>query len=260
MNNNIFWNRGELKTRAKGAFYKNYWSAVLVSLIIAIVSAASASGSGKSGVKEWFTSDSSVSTYDSVNGILHTVRSPFGLLLATVGISMLILIGLLGILFHILVGNVLEAGGRSFYIENLYGRPGVDKILSLFRSGNYGNVVVTLFLRDLYTFLWSLLFIIPGIIKAYEYRMVPYLLAEYPNMDRKEAFEKSRQMMSGQKWNTFVLDLSFIPWDILSSITFGIVGLFYVNPYKDATSAELYDLLSAGNVTGGTYKTGGFDI
>ena len=103
-----------------------------------------------------------------------------------------------------------------------------------------------MFFRDLFTFLWTLLFIIPGIIKSYEYKMVPYLLAEYPDMDRKEVFARSRDMMYGQKWNTFVLDLSFIPWNILSTITFGLVGLFYVSPYQDATYAELYDTLATG--------------
>ena len=71
-------------------------------------------------------------------------------------------------------------------------------------------------------------------------------MAEYPDMDRKEAFAKSREMMYGNKWKAFVLDLSFIPWDILSGITIGIVGLFYVSPYKDATDAELYDTLASG--------------
>ena len=189
----ISWTRSDLKWRAKQAFRKNYWSAVLVSLVLAIVLASGGKGAVQSGAC-----------------------------------------------------NVFEVGGRSFYIENLYAVPGVGKLLSAFRSGYYGNVVKTMFFRDLFTFLWSLLFIIPGIIKSYEYKMVPYLLAEYPDMDRKEVFARSRDMMYGQKWNTFVLDLSFIPWNILSTITFGLVGLFYVSPYQDATYAELYDALAAG--------------
>ena len=76
--------------------------------------------------------------------------------------------------------------------------------------------------------------------------MVPYLLADDPNMTRQDAFRLSKELMYGQKWNTFVLDLSFIPWNILSTITFGLVGLFYVSPYQDATYAELYDALAAG--------------
>ena len=64
----------------------------------------------------------------------------------------------------------------------------------------------------LYTFLWSLLLLIPGIVKAYEYRMVPYLLADYPELSTEEAFRISREMMNGEKMNTFILDLSFIGW------------------------------------------------
>ena len=88
--------------------------------------------------------------------------------------------------------------------------------------------------------------IIPGVVKSYEYKMIPYLLAEYPDMSTKEVFSKSREMMNGQKMDTFILDLSFIPWSVLSAITAGIAGFFYVSPYKDATYAELYDTLAAG--------------
>ena len=102
------------------------------------------------------------------------------------------------------------------------------------------NIVLTLFLRNLYTVLWTFLFIVPGIIKSYEYRMIPYILAENPDMDRREAFQLSKDMMQGEKWNAFVLDLSFIGWQILSGITLGIVGIFWTNPYVYATNAELY--------------------
>ena len=70
--------------------------------------------------------------------------------------------------------------------------------------------------------------------------MVPYLLAEYPDMDRKEVFARSRDMMYGQKWNTFVLDLSFLGWSLLSLCTCGLLAIFYVNPYVQATNAELF--------------------
>ena len=108
-----------------------------------------------------------------------------------------------------------------------------------------------MFLRDLYLVLWTLLFILPGVVKSYEYKMIPYLLAEYPDMSTKEVFAKSREMMNGQKMDTFILDLSFIPWSVLSAITAGIAGLFYVSPYKDATYAELYDTLAAGMLGNG---------
>lgn len=101
-----------------------------------------------------------------------------------------------------------------------------------------------MFFRDLYTFLWSLLFVIPGIVKFYEYRMIPYLLAQYPDMPMEQAFETSRRLMDGNKWKAFVLDLSFILWFLLSGITGGLVGLFYVQPYFEQTSAALYDAIT----------------
>jgi uncharacterized membrane protein len=99
------------------------------------------------------------------------------------------------------------------------------------------------FLRDLYLTLWTCLFFIPGIVKSYSYRMVPYILAENPELSAREAITLSRKMMYGHKWSTFVLDLSFIGWQLLSGITMGLVGVFYTNPYVAATDAELYRTL-----------------
>jgi uncharacterized membrane protein len=101
-------------------------------------------------------------------------------------------------------------------------------------------MVLTQFLKSLYTLLWTLLLIIPGIVKHYEYRMIPYLLADFPEMSKDDAFRISKEMMNGNKMNAFILDLSFIGWHILSAVTLGIVGIFYVNPYVNATNAELY--------------------
>ena len=76
--------------------------------------------------------------------------------------------------------------------------------------------------------------------------MIPYLLAENPQMTKEQAFAESKQMMQGQKWRAFVLDLSFIGWDILSGMTLGILGIFYVQPYIEATHAALYERLRYG--------------
>ena len=94
--------------------------------------------------------------------------------------------------------------------------------------------------RDLFILLWTLLLIVPGIIKSYSYRLVPYILSENPHMDRKRALELSQQMMDGHKMEAFVLELSFFGWFLLSALTCGLVGIFYVNPYLDATFAEFY--------------------
>ena len=149
-------------------------------------------------------------------------------------------IAIAAVLLSIFVGNVLLIGGCNFYIRNRTEKPGIGAILFGFKSGHYGNIVLTLFLKDLFVGLWSLLFVIPGIVKSYEYMMVPYILAENPGMERKEAFAISRRMMDGQKWDAFVLDLSFLGWEILGIFTCGILSIFYVAPYVHATHTELY--------------------
>ena len=100
-----------------------------------------------------------------------------------------------------------------------------------------------MFLRELFLCLWSMLRIVPGVIKRYSYRMVPYILADDPIIGAGDAITLSRKMMNGHKWNTFVLDLSFIGWDLLSILTMGLLGVFYVNPYQFSTDAELYQVL-----------------
>lgn len=95
---------------------------------------------------------------------------------------------------------------------------------------------------DLKTLLWSFLLIVPGVIKAYEYSMIPYLLAENPNLSADEVFSLSKQMTTGQKMDLFVLDLSFLGWIILGLICCGI-GVLFVLPYPQATRAEVYLIL-----------------
>ena len=91
-------------------------------------------------------------------------------------------------------------------------------------------------------FLWSLLFIIPGIIKSYEYCMIPYILAENPEIEMDRAFEISRKMTKGEKWKIFVLGLSFIGWYLLGLLCC-CVGTIFVDPYSEATYAELYQVM-----------------
>ena len=171
--------------------------------------------------------------------------TPFAWLLGALAVGTVLILGALFILLKIFVGNVLEVGVRGFYIENLYSAPSVGKIFAPFRSGQYWNIVKIMFFRDLFIFLWTLLFFIPGIVKSYEYKMIPYLLAENPGMSKEEVFERTREMMYGQKANAFILDLSFIPWMLLNAFTLNILGVLYLQPYMDATQAELYDVLAA---------------
>ena len=251
------WNRIELKAAAKQRFHSNYWPSVVVAVILSITLGTFSFGNSFSNA----TSDNYYSSSD-INNILsdspipdssysdmsaymkNYISSIFpGVNVNTIlqGLSYIILIvGLLSILLNVFVFNPLQVGCQQWFIrsrtEDNYK---IGSVGFTFKEG-YGNVTKTMFLKQLYTFFWSLLFVFPGIIKSYEYRMIPYLLAENPYMSTDEAFARSRSMMDGEKWNAFVLDLSFIGWNILSSLTLGLVGLFYVAPYQAYTDMELY--------------------
>lgn len=94
-------------------------------------------------------------------------------------------------------------------------------------------------LRSLYILLWSLLFIVPGIIAGYSYAMTEYILSECPELTASEAIDRSKQMMAGNRWRLFCMQFSFIGWDILSSLTLGI-GTLWLRPYKQAATAAFY--------------------
>ena len=163
-------------------------------------------------------------------------------ILAVVGAVIVLVVAivlLLSSVLKIFVLNPLEAGCRNFLLRNATGESDLGDIGFGF-TPDYWRNVKTLFLRDLFRFLWGLLLIVPGIIKRYSYRMAPYILADRPELSGTEVLTLSRQMMNGHKWKTFVLDLSFLGWNILSALTFGLLGVFYVNPYRQCTNAELY--------------------
>ncbi|MDR0771905.1 MAG: DUF975 family protein [Candidatus Peribacteria bacterium] len=92
----------------------------------------------------------------------------------------------------------------------------------------------------LYIFLWSLLLVIPGIIKGYSYALVPYLLRDNKKLEYNDVITKSRKLMDGHKFNLFVLDLSFLGWAILALLSFGI-GFFWLIPYIETTRAAFYE-------------------
>lgn len=87
----------------------------------------------------------------------------------------------------------------------------------------------------LFSFLWSLLFFIPGIVKSYSYALTPYLLATHPEIGAKQALKVSMKLMNGKKGELFVLDLSFLGWILLSGLTCGVLAVFYVSPYQTTT-------------------------
>ncbi len=104
----------------------------------------------------------------------------------------------------------------------------------------YGHNFRVLMLHDVYLALWALLLIVPAIIKAYSYCMVPYILAEHPELSANEIITRSRRMMNGHKWQAFKLDLSFFGWILLGALTLGLVNVFWTVPYMESAQAALY--------------------
>ena len=221
----MMWNRAELKMRGNRAFKKNYVSAVVVALLMGIFGTVSGESSARR------VSENS----DIYSGNLFNVGMITGLLAGIATVVILIVL-----VAKVFVGNLLKMGGYRFFILNQTAQPGIGTLLDGFRSGHYVNIVLTMFLRDLFTTLWSLLLVVPGIVKHYEYLMVPYIIAENPAMDYKEAFQISKQMMDGEKMEAFIMDLSFLGWYLLSAVTCGLLAIFYVNPYVQASFAEMY--------------------
>ncbi|WP_170253993.1 DUF975 family protein [Acetobacterium paludosum] len=129
--------------------------------------------------------------------------------------------------------------------------PGIE---TMFTSGfsNYGRKLGGMLWMYLFTYLWTLLLIIPGIIKGIAYSLTPYILADYPNVSATEALKISMRMTQGHKGEIFVMYLSFIGWFLLSGITFGIVGIFYSNPYYFVSLAGLYEELKNNALNNGT--------
>jgi len=225
-------NRKEIKEKGKLAFKANYWKCVLGALILGVASGASGGSSSANS-----SSSSSADIQDAISsGAIGDINiaAIVGIVAGIVGIAFII-----GIVVKAFLLNPLAVGGHRFFMLNCDSPAEVGEFGYAFK-GNYMNIVKIMFFKDLYTFLWSLLFVIPGIVKSYEYRMIPYLLAEDSSLDKDEAFARTKEMMTGQKGNVFVYDLSFFGWIILTIFTCGILGIFYVNPYKYSADAEIY--------------------
>ncbi len=230
--NRPMWDRPALKDYAKAALRNFYWKAVIASLIVSVLCGGFASNSG---VKFEYNFDQGFQTHFNFHGLENYINiAALTVFLLFFGLIAMVI----GALYSAFIANPLEVGQHRFYLESRFNSTDIGRVFSGFTGGNYSNIAKTLFIRDLKVFLWSLLFVIPGIIKAYEYSMVPYILAENPNISTERAFQLSRDMTLGRKWDLFVFDLSFFGWNILASAL--VIGHIFLRPYVQASKAELY--------------------
>ena len=144
---------------------------------------------------------------------------------------------------QLILGGVIQLGYCKFLLKQHDGQEyAVKDLFSQF--DRFGVGFLQRLLRNLYTFLWGLLLLIPGIVKSYSYAMTPFILADHPEMTAKQAIEASKEMMDGYKGDLFVLELTFLGWDLLCILTLGI-GSLWLTPYKAAAEAAFYRELLA---------------
>lgn len=285
------WTRKDLKNRAKEVVRKNYWSAVIVCFLIALLTGEF----GTSIVGVWQSDDSMDPNYiindrsfinvdneekeennkqdtyrlnkkkieetlnitqiralEAVEANLNSATKSQKYIfkiwdainlfdIKETGLAVVFCISsLIAILFTIFIADPLIVGGKRYFLKARKGsKIKISTIWYVFKDGNLANIAIIMLIRNIYNALWYLT-IIGGIIKTYEYRMIPYILAENPKINRRQAFKLSKQMMKGNKFKTFVLDMSFFGWNLLSVLTYGLLSILYVNPYNAATIAELY--------------------
>ena len=272
------WDRKELKAKGKSAFQNNYWKCVVVALLMGLLLGGQLGFlgnrfrsvnlnlnnnqpaqqqdigiiGGADGPTSITINGKPVEKYSDLPQEIRDALDQDGLLTPAVLVPVLVVIGgivgtvlALGKLVDIFVINPLRVGCFCFFRKNSSGQAELNDIGAGFKD--WGRCVKTMFFRDLFLILWSCLFVIPGIVKSYSYRLTPYILTDRPELEGTAAIDLSRKLMQGHKWKTFVLDLSFLGWSILSAFTAGLLGIFYVNPYREAVNAELYLALRGGS-------------
>ncbi len=178
------------------------------------------------------------------NSLNNTLFNGINSIIGSEGVSIVIFV-LLSLLFKFalwfFLGNVFIVMSRRVFLESrIYKTVSPKKFLFLFYIKKWTKVSLVMFVKYIYNMLWYGLFFIGGVVKHYSYFLVPFILAENPDLTAKQAITLSRRMMNGHKWKCFLLDFSFLGWFLLRIATFGLSGLFYTNAYQVAAYTEFY--------------------
>lgn len=212
----------DLRKRARDSLVGNYWPAVLTAFVAAILGGLLTSQSVSLQLND-----------DFVQTLWQDFPSVAAIYLATMGG-----IGTILSIVAFVIGGVVQMGYAKYLLQQQDGKSG--DIKDLFSQFDYfAQGFLQSLLRTIFIVLWSLLFVIPGIVKAFSYAMTPFIMAENPGMKARDAINASKQMMQGHKGELFCLHLSFIGWYILCGFTLGI-GIVFLNPYVNAAYAAFY--------------------
>lgn len=151
-----------------------------------------------------------------------------------------------GFLISLAITGPMTVGMNCYFLR--FGRGQQARLEDVLAGFNiFSTALITHLLRSLFVFLWALLLIVPGIVAAYRYSMVYYILVDWPEMGAKEAIDRSKALMDGLKMKLFLLDLSFIGWALLCILTLGIGFLWFV-PYASLSRARFYEEFVRGRV------------
>lgn len=152
------------------------------------------------------------------------------------------LMSILGTIVFVVIYGPLQYGLNNIFLKiNRREKSQVEDMFTGFSENVSQKISVGVSIY-VFTFLWSLLFIIPGIIASYSYSMTYFIIKDNPNLNSSEAIKKSKEMMKGHKMELFCLDLTFFGWMLLSILTLGI-GLLWLVPYMETTHARFYEEL-----------------
>ena len=230
--------RALLKSNAKqqlgGSLFNEKWMLALVCCAIMTIIISGVSGVG--GMFGVFDLDRTLSLFEdqSYGGVFSGVMNP--LIFIGTGISSVAVL---------LISGPLSYGLAKVFLRLVYGedRVNIAYMFDGFREDFGGNIVLTIMI-GIFTFLWSLLFVIPGIIKAFSYSMAYYIKADHPDYDWRRCISESKELMRGYKGAYFVLQLSFIGWYFVCLFTFGL-GYLWLLPYQNCTNANFYAWVTA---------------
>lgn len=168
---------------------------------------------------------------------ISSLKDLLNLLASTSSISGFGLGSALG-LAQLIIGGVIQLGYARYLLKQ-FNRANFELNDLFSQFDRFSQGFLQSFLRGLYCFLWGLLFVFPGIVASYAYAMTPFIMAENPDMTASEAITASQELMYGHKGELFILDLTFIGWDILAALTLNL-GNLALNPYKNAAYAAFY--------------------
>ncbi len=250
------WTRSELKRSAKDQMKGRYWNylgaslmpqlaSYVISIPLSIVSQVIMIPSMISTGMMMENSDlinelNRLNMYGEidVNVIFNLYYQLFNSLIIPI-----VIISLISLLTTLFIMQPIMVGMNRWYIRSREDRNiSLSMCFSVFKRNSYLKTVAAMTYSMFFTFLWTCLFYIPGIIKSYAYRMIPYIVADNPRIGAKRALKLSCQMTKGHKFEIFILDVSFIGWYLLGLLAC-CIGVYAVVPYQLATNAELYDVL-----------------